>query len=131
MPIIDLRNGLPELDPDAIDAGLNAIAEETGVPLATVMNLPWAALTPILARLQGRDEADARELATDALAMRNLATLVWTLPAGMTIGQGVAAGLIAEVDAIRATHPSESEVDAELNRGARQRLARGRSGGLP
>ena len=127
MPLIDVKDERPELDPAALARGLNAVAAELGVPVETVQGLPWAELTPIMKRLSDQAERGQREAAREVLIAENLAALLAPLAEDMTIEQGIAAGLIAEADAVAAEDVTDAEVDASLAAADWPRRAKGRA----
>jgi len=127
MPLVDVRNDPPERDPEALARGVNAAAKQLGVPVETLLAMPREELTPIMQRLSAQAERAQREAAREILIADNLAALLAPLAEEMTIGQGIAAGLIAEGDAIAAEDVTDAEVDDRLAAADWQRRAKGRA----
>ena len=101
-------------DPAKLRAGLQAVADELGVPLAAVMQTPWPEINRAMIRVHTRAHRGIWDAAREVLIAERMMALLDPFPDDTTIEDAIAAGLVSEEEAERAMNPTQEEIEAAL-----------------
>ena len=105
--------GLDAAEVAEVAAGMQLIADELGVPLATAMGMTWEELEPTMHRLRAKLALAHFDSAKRTLTLKRCADLLEP-HRGMTFGQAVEAGLISDDEVDWAMSPTDEEVRASM-----------------